>query len=251
MPPLPLMDAPPTDWTPYQNRVEFKTAEFLFMQNQMSTKQIDTLLDLWAATLIRHDDAPPFANHKDMHAAINATPVGDVPWKSFMMCYNGIKPQDNIPPWMTTKYDVWCRDPLELVCNMLANPDFDGEIEVSPYCDYTTDNKQYWIMSGDWAWKQADLIAQNPETHGSTFVPLIMGSDKTIVLVATGHTEYHPLYLSIGNILNSVRCAHHNGIVLVGFLAIPKSVWQIPKILTVVGLVCIGVKNTQSYLLTN
>jgi len=55
-------------------------------------------------------------------------------------------------------------------------------------------------------------------------VPLILGSDKTTVSVATGHTEYHPLYLSIGNICNSVRRAHRNGVVLVGFLAIPKSV---------------------------
>lgn len=55
------------------------------------------------------------------------------------------------------------------------------------------------------------------------FVPLIMGSNKTVVSVATGHTEYHPLYLSIGNIFNSVRRGHRNGVVLVGFLAIPKS----------------------------
>lgn len=55
------------------------------------------------------------------------------------------------------------------------------------------------------------------------FVPLIIGSDKTTVSVATGHTEYHPLYLSIGNIFNSVQRAHRNGVVLVGFLAIPKS----------------------------
>ncbi|KAG1903540.1 uncharacterized protein F5891DRAFT_977657 [Suillus fuscotomentosus] len=224
-PPSPRMNAPSTDWTPYQNRVEFETAEFLFMWNQMSAKQIDMLLDLWAATLIKHNNAPPFANHKDMFATIDATLLGDIPWQSFAMSYNGIKPQDNVPPWMTAQYNVWYRDPLELVRNMLANPDFNGEIEFSPYRDYTTDNKRYWknLMSGDWAWNQVDLIAQNQETHGSTFVPLIMGSNKTIVSVATGHTEYHPLYLLIGNIFNSVRRTHRNGVVLVGFLAIPKS----------------------------
>ncbi|KAG1754181.1 hypothetical protein EDB19DRAFT_1620634, partial [Suillus lakei] len=63
-----------------------------------------------------------------------------------------------------------------------------------------------------------DLIAQNQETHGSTFVPLIMRSDKTIVSVATGHMEY----LSISNIFNSVQHTHCNSIVLVGFFAILK-----------------------------
>ena len=43
------------------------------------------------------------------------------------------------------------------------------------------------------------------------------------VSVGTGDNEYYPLYMSIGNIHNNVRCAHHNGVILVGFLAIPKS----------------------------
>jgi hypothetical protein len=55
------------------------------------------------------------------------------------------------------------------------------------------------------------------------FVPIILGSDKTTVSVGTGHTEYYPIYSSIGNIHNNVRRAHQNGVVLLGFLAIPKS----------------------------
>ena len=68
-----------------------------------------------------------------------------------------------------------------------------------------------------------DLIAKDPKTHGSLFVPIIVGSDKMTVSVATSHNKYWPIYLSIGNIHNSVQCTHHNGLVLLGFLAIPKS----------------------------
>ena len=68
-----------------------------------------------------------------------------------------------------------------------------------------------------------DIIAEDPETDGSLFVPIILGSDKTTVSVGTGDNEYYPLYMSIGNIHNNVRRAHRNGVVLVGFLAIPKS----------------------------
>ncbi|EGO01381.1 hypothetical protein SERLA73DRAFT_50961, partial [Serpula lacrymans var. lacrymans S7.3] len=78
-------------------------------------------------------------------------------------------------------------------------------------------------MSGSWAWKQADKIAEDPQTHGSMLVPVILGSDKTTVSVATRQNKYYPLYLSIGNIHNNVRCAHKNGVVLVGCLAIPKT----------------------------
>jgi len=54
-----------------------------------------------------------------------------------------------------------------------------------------------------------------------------------MVSVATGHTEYHPLYLSIGNIFNSVRRSHRAGVVLVGFLAIPKSEFGYPVLILV------------------
>jgi hypothetical protein len=55
------------------------------------------------------------------------------------------------------------------------------------------------------------------------FVPIILGSDKTTVTVGTGDIEYHPLYLSIGNVRNPVRRAHRNAVIPIGFLAIPKS----------------------------
>lgn len=56
-----------------------------------------------------------------------------------------------------------------------------------------------------------------------TLCPIILGSDKTTVSVATGHNEYYPLYMSNGLIHNNVRRAHRNGVTLIAFLAIPKS----------------------------
>ena len=53
-------------------------------------------------------------------------------------------------------------------------------------------------------------------------VPILLGSDKTTVSVATGQNDYYPLYLSIGNIHNNVRRAHRDSVVLVAFLAIPR-----------------------------
>lgn len=69
-----------------------------------------------------------------------------------------------------------------------------------------------------------DIIsAEIPDANGAMFVPVIMGSDKTTVSVATGNNEYWLLYASIGNIHNNIRRAHGGGLVFVGFLAIPKS----------------------------
>ena len=60
------------------------------------------------------------------------------------------------------------------------------------------------------------------DSEGCTFVPIILGSDKTTVSVATGQNEYYPLYLSIGNVHNSVRQAHRGAVTVLAFLANPK-----------------------------
>jgi Plavaka transposase len=56
-------------------------------------------------------------------------------------------------------------------------------------------------------------------------VPVIAGSDKTTVSVATGHQEYHPVYISPGIISNTARRGHGNGVLPVAFLPIPKSMY--------------------------
>lgn len=68
--------------------------------------------------------------------------------------------------------------------------------------------------------KLSESGSEGPE--GSMYVLIILDADKTPVSVATGNVEYHPLYLSIGNLCNSAWHEHCNGIIPIGFLAIPK-----------------------------
>jgi hypothetical protein len=234
-------DNGPDDWTPYNSRLEFEVADFLFRRNQMSAGDINFLLSLWAASLAVHGDEPPFSKATDMYNTIDSTPLGDLAWESFSLQYNRTRPVNNVPSWMEAEYDVWFWDPRILVHNLLSNPDFKSDFDYAPFQEYTTDGIHRFrdFMSGLWAWMQAvslrhhlfdlililvgkDIIAKDPETHGSVFCPIILGSDKTTVSVATGHNEYWPIYLSIGNIHNNIRRAHRNGVVLLGFLAIPK-----------------------------
>ncbi|KAG1810598.1 uncharacterized protein BJ212DRAFT_1448651 [Suillus subaureus] len=145
-------------------------------------------------------------------------PVGDVKWQSFKVQYMGEKPAHDVPPWMTESHDV--------ICNLLANPDYTTEMDYQPYHEFSTDNnKHQWqdFMSGDWAWNQADIISQDSDTAGSMFVPVILGSDKMTISVATGANDYYLLYASIGNIHNNVRHTHHDAVAIIGFLAMLKT----------------------------
>ncbi|KAG1865485.1 hypothetical protein DFJ58DRAFT_724383 [Suillus subalutaceus] len=108
---------------------------------------------------------------------------------------------------------------------MLANPSYSAEMDYQPYRKYSTNGDECQFqdfMSADWALDQADIIAGDPEMHGSTFVPVILGSDKMTVLVAMGNNEYYPLYLSIGNVHNNVRRVHQDAVAVIGFLTMPK-----------------------------
>ena len=61
------------------------------------------------------------------------------------------------------------------------------------------------------------------------FVPVVLGTDKTTVSVATGQHVYHPVYLSVGNVHNRIRRAHKHALVLIEFLPIPKGTRQDTK----------------------
>ncbi|THG93390.1 hypothetical protein EW026_g7829, partial [Hermanssonia centrifuga] len=190
----------------------------------MSQSYVDELLELWAASLVPLGGTPPFADFKDLFAVIDSTSLGDAPWMSMKARYKGDFPPD-APSWMTTEYEISYRDTLVCARHMVGNPDFAKEFDVAPYREYNASlTRRYTnLMSGDWAWEQADLIAEDPMTHGAMFCPIILGSDKTTVSVATGQNDYYPLYMSLGNVWNNVRKAHRNAVILIAFLAIPKT----------------------------
>ncbi|KAG1759770.1 hypothetical protein EDD22DRAFT_955544 [Suillus occidentalis] len=216
----------PNDWTPFHNHTEFETADLFYAQNPTPARKIDAHLALWASTLLKHGDTPPFADHRDLYATIDAIPLGEVKWESFSCLYTGEKPEGSYPPWMDGTFDVWYRDPHQVVQNMLANPDFAHEMDFRPYREFSTLGEECHyrdFMSADWAWDQADTISKDPDTIGTTFVPVILRSDKTTISVGTGNNEYHPLYLSIGNVHNNVRRAHRNAVAVIGFLTMPKT----------------------------
>ncbi|KAN0133618.1 hypothetical protein V8E53_008565 [Lactarius tabidus] len=189
----------PDDWYPYSDRIHFETADLFYHQIQLSASHIDPILQLWSATVNDSPTPLPFEKHKDLYKTIDQTLLGDIPWSSFTLKYNGVRPTEgDIPQWMDATFQICYRDPRVVIHSMLGHPGF------KDHMDY-------------------DEIAKDPSTHGSTFVPVILGSDKTVISVGTGHTEYWPLYLSTGNVCNHLHRAHKGAVAVIGFLSIPKT----------------------------
>ena len=156
-PPPRESDRGPNDWKPYAGRIEFELADFLYRRNQMSASDIDTLLNLWNASAAARGESGPFQNHKDVYDTIDATPLGDIPWKSFSLQYNGNKPEGEVPSWMDANYDVWHYDVRQLVHNIISNPDFENGFDYTPYQERDGDQSRHYhnFMSANWSWKQA------------------------------------------------------------------------------------------------
>ncbi|KAJ7261170.1 hypothetical protein C8J57DRAFT_1635845 [Mycena rebaudengoi] len=222
-PPPPWEERAPDDYSPFEGRAEFEFAEFLYTHEEMAATRVDKLAQLLAALYEGSD--PPFADHKDLYSTIDAIQQGDVPWESFSVKYTGPLPESGeVPAWMTETYEVWYRAPLGIFEKQLANPDFKDEMDWAPKRIFKNGKRQFTdLFSGNWVWDQAEKIAKDPNTHGSMFVPGVLGSDKTTVSVGTGNTEFYPFYSGVGNIHNSTRRAHREGITITAFLNIPKS----------------------------
>ncbi|PSR75093.1 hypothetical protein PHLCEN_2v9329 [Hermanssonia centrifuga] len=160
-----------------------------------------------------------------MHNVIDVIPLGNVPWKCFSVKYNGAVPENNPPSWMFQFHKIYYCNPDAVICQMHNNLDFADSFDPVPRHEVDAEDWQVFsdFMTGNWAWRKTNKIAENPNSKGAILVPVISGSNKTTVSVRTGQNKYYPLYLSIGNIQNRICHAHQNAVVPVAFLAIPKS----------------------------
>ncbi|KIY62588.1 hypothetical protein CYLTODRAFT_438856 [Cylindrobasidium torrendii FP15055 ss-10] len=219
-------EAPPAEFAPFDDRISFDFAHFHFVEQQHSTAAIEKAMNMQAALLAKNGVDPAnfqWSSADDMYKTIDELDIGAVEWQTFRFRYTGPLPP-NPPKWMTDEYELITRDSLKVLRMQLACRDFDGHIHYSPYRQFKPDGTRVFsdLMSGDWAWSQCNIIMKNPALKGTGFIPVIGGSDKTTVSTATGNQAYHPFYQGIGNLDNTSRRAHNQGIIPTAFLPIPK-----------------------------
>ena len=154
--PPPWDHLPADDFSPFKNRAKFELADLLFRKDQMSASSINELLQIWAATLPEDQDLP-FVSKKHLYDTIDAIEVGDAPWNSFSVSFNGEIPEGDETPWKHAQYDVWYRDPRLVLHNQVANMDFVTEIDFAAK-EVTDENETRCFtdfMLGNWAWQHS------------------------------------------------------------------------------------------------
>ena len=76
--PCPAQARSRDNWVPYANRVPFELAELLGTKEQISARNIDAFLALWAAPHLGRRASPMSDDGKDIHRTIHDTEQGRV-----------------------------------------------------------------------------------------------------------------------------------------------------------------------------
>ena len=124
----------------------------------MSAGNINDLMEC-LAHLVPPDQDPPFKNSDDLYATIDSAHLGHIPWRSVKLSYQAAEGEDvSDVPWKSKTFEVWYRDPQEVLKVQLSNRDFANEMDfvAKKVFDSKTKQRRYQdFMSGEWAWEQS------------------------------------------------------------------------------------------------
>ena len=124
----------------------------------MSGGDITEIMKLWAAKSIIDGGTgeAPFLDKKELYAAIDAISVGECPWTSFEVRYDG-PIMESSPTWQRETYVIHTRDPQVVLRNLAGSAAFEGKWDYVPFEEFIAPHERRYchLMSGHWAMKQA------------------------------------------------------------------------------------------------
>ncbi|KAG1850657.1 hypothetical protein F4604DRAFT_1592754 [Suillus subluteus] len=185
-------------WVPFADAEEWGLVKWLV--SHVGQNAIDKFMKL---PIVSHHLNTSFMSKYTLMKAIDQLPRG-TEWQLKRITVQGNKLTNN-GQCETEDLELWLQDPVDCICELMANPEFDRMVSYAPervFADMEGKTRRYDEMwTGDWWWEMQGRLPQ-----GAVVAPVILASDKTSLLQLRGDQEVWPVYLSLGNISKDIRC---------------------------------------------
>ncbi|KAI5990101.1 hypothetical protein EDD15DRAFT_2170625 [Pisolithus albus] len=210
-------------YSPFEDREDWELAQWLI--DNVNQRAADEFLKL---PVTRSRLRPSYRSNYTFMKVIDKLPTGPE-WRCELVHTRGEfedighdQERDEDHTMEGEEVELWVRDPVACVRELMGNPAFDGEIAYAPekvFTDLHGTTRRYDEMwTGDWWWE-----TQRRLPSGSTVAPVILASDKTELSRFKGDKNAWPVYLSIGNLSKEVRRQPgRHASVLLGYLPVSK-----------------------------